>query len=220
MGALIMAHSDDQGLVLPPKLATLQIVIVPIYKGEDQLEEIRAKIEPIVATLLKKGISVRFDDRDTERPGFKFAEWELKGVPVRLALGQRDLANGTVEVARRDTGEKQTLSADDTLADKLEALLNEIQDNIYEKALAFRKANTHVVDSWEDFIKTLDDKGGFILAHWDGTAETENKIKEQTKATIRCIPLPGQFNEAEEGDGKCILTGQPSAQRVVFARAY
>ena len=220
MGALVMAHSDDQGLVLPPKLATLQVVIVPIYKGEEQLEAIREKVNELKAQLLRKDISVRFDDRDTERPGFKFAEWELKGVPVRLAIGQRDLANGTVEVARRDTGEKQSWQLDDTLANNIEQLLEDIQANIYNKALNFRKENTHIADSYDEFKQLLDEKGGFVLAHWDGSEETEAQIKQDTKATIRCIPLPGQFDGAEEGAGNCMVTGKPSAQRVVFARAY
>ncbi|EMR04516.1 proline--tRNA ligase [Cesiribacter andamanensis] len=219
IGALIMAHSDDQGLVLPPRLAPLQVVIVPIYKGEEQLAAISEKVAEIKQALLARGISVRYDDRDTERPGFKFAEWELKGVPVRLALGQRDLQNGTIEVARRDTGEKQSMAADDNLASAIEALLADIQQSIYEKALAFRQENTHVVNSWDEFTQVLEEKGGFLLAHWDGTAETEEKIKEQTKATIRCIPLPGQLEGTQE-EGACVLTGKPSRQRVVFARAY
>jgi prolyl-tRNA synthetase len=219
IGALIMAHSDDQGLVLPPKLAPLQVVIVPIYKGEEQLAAISEKVAEIKQALLAKGISVRYDDRDTERPGFKFAEWELKGVPVRLAMGQRDLQNGTIEVARRDTGEKFSMAADAQLCNQIEQLLEDIQQSIFQKALAFRTQNTHLVNSWEEFEQVLEEKGGFLLAHWDGTSETEEKIKEQTKATIRCIPLPGQLEGTEE-EGQCILTGKPSRQRVVFARAY
>jgi prolyl-tRNA synthetase len=219
MGALIMAHSDDQGLVLPPKLASTQVVIVPIYKGEEQLQLIGTKVAEIKSALLAKGISMRYDDRDTERPGFKFAEWELKGVPVRLAIGPKDLEKGTVEVARRDTGEKTVVALDENLPDYIEQLLADIQQSIYQKALKFRQENTHVVNSWDEFKQVLDNKGGFLLAHWDGTAETEEKIKEETKATIRCIPLAGQLDAVEE-EGACVYTGKPSRQRVVFARAY
>ncbi|WP_224995201.1 proline--tRNA ligase [Cesiribacter sp. SM1] len=219
MGALIMAHSDDQGLVLPPKLASTQVVIVPIYKGEEQLQLIGEKVAEIKSALLAKGISMRYDDRDTERPGFKFAEWELKGVPVRLAIGPKDMEKGTVEVARRDTGEKTVVALDENLPDYIEQLLADIQQSIYQKALKFRQENTHVVNSWDEFKQVLDDKGGFLLAHWDGTAETEEKIKEETKATIRCIPLAGQLDAVEE-EGVCVYTGKPSRQRVVFARAY
>lgn len=214
MGALIMSHSDDSGLVLPPRLAPIQVVIVPIYKGDEQLELLTQFINPIIAKLKAKGISVKFDNRDTHKPGWKFAEYELKGVPVRIAIGPRDMENGTVEVARRDTKEKSVYQVTD-LDLKVEHLLSQIQDNIYRKAQTFREENTFRADSWEEFVKILDDKGGFIYAHWDGTPETEEKIKEMSKATIRCIPL-GNKLEA----GKCILTGNPSTQRVVFARAY
>ncbi|MBP6411421.1 MAG: proline--tRNA ligase, partial [Pseudarcicella sp.] len=186
MGALIMAHSDDEGLVLPPKLAPIQVVIVPIFKGKEQLDAISEEIKPIILDLKKKGISVKFDNSDKQSPGFKFAEYELKGVPVRLAIGQRDLANKTVEVARRDTKEKNTYSIDG-IAETIASLLDQIQENIYNKALNFRKENIKKVDNWEDFLTTLDDSPGFIAAHWDGTSETEEKIKELSKATIRCI---------------------------------
>lgn len=214
MGALIMSHSDDNGLVLPPKLAPIQVVIVPIYKGDDGLAKVSEVANEIKTKLQAKGISVKYDNRDTHRPGFKFAEHELKGVPVRIAIGERDLANGTVEVARRDTLEKETLSIVD-IENKIEHLLQNIQDNLYKKALARREEMTYKVDTYEEFKKTLDEKPGFILAHWDGTPETEEKIKEETKATIRCIPL----NNKEEA-GVCIYSGKPSTQRVVFARAY
>ncbi|GAL84149.1 prolyl-tRNA synthetase [Sporocytophaga myxococcoides] len=214
MGALIMAHSDDEGLVLPPALAPIQVVIVPIFKGKEQLELIREKADVIRKQLLAKGISVKFDDRDTQTPGFKFAEYELKGVPVRLALGARDLENGTIEIARRDTKEKKSFKIEEAVT-QVESLLTDIQQNIFNKALKFREENTTKVDSFDEFVKILDTKGGFILAHWDGTSETEEKIKEETKATIRCIPL-----DAKEEPGKCIYTGKPSTKRVVFARAY
>ena len=214
MGALIMAHSDDEGLVLPPKLAPIQVVIVPIFKGAEQLEAISEKVLPIVKTLKKLGISVKFDNSDKQSPGFKFAEYELKGVPVRLAIGARDLANGTVEIARRDTKEKKTYEIDGVV-EVIQNLLEEIQENIYNRALSFRTANTLEVDSWDEFVKTLDENPGFISAHWDGSSETEEKIKELTKATIRCIPL-----DAKEEEGKCIYTGNPSSRRVIFARAY
>jgi len=214
IGALIMAHSDDQGLVLPPQLAPIQVVIVPIYKNEEELSAISAIADDLIAKLKKLNISVKYDDRDTQRPGFKFAEYELKGVPVRVAIGGRDLENGTVEIARRDTGEKQTITQAGLDA-YIEQLLNDIQNNIYQKALNFRTENTRKADNYEDFKRLLDENPGFIAAHWDGTPETEQKIKEETKATIRCIPLN---NEQEEG--KCILTGKPSKQRVLFARAY
>ena len=214
MGALIMAHSDDEGLVLPPKLAPIQVVIVPIFKGAEQLALISETINPIVKELKKRGISVKFDTSDKQSPGFKFAEYELKGVPVRLAIGARDLGNGTVEVARRDTKVKQTYPLEGVV-DTISNLLDEIQENIYQRAFDFRAANTHVIDTWEDFVKTLDEQPGFISAHWDGSPETEEKIKELTKATIRCIPL-----DAVEEEGKCILTGNPSSRRVIFARAY
>lgn len=214
MGALVMAHSDDEGLVLPPKLAPIQVVIVPIYKGEEQLAQISGKVNVLKKELEAKGISVKFDDRDTERPGFKFAEWELKGVPVRLAIGARDLENGTAEVARRDTKEKST-QAFDTLAAYIPALLDEIQQHIYSRALTYREEHTTEVDSYEAFKEVLENKGGFVLAHWDGTPETEERIKEETKATIRCIGL-----STEEEEGVDMLTGKPSRQRVYFAKAY
>ncbi len=213
MGALIMSHSDDNGLVLPPKLAPIQTVIVPIYKKKEQLEAVREKAEEIMKALKAKNITVKFDDRDTFKPGFKFAEWELKGVPVRLAIGPRDLENGTVEVARRDTLEKELLQMEN-IAEKVEHLLENIQQNIYQKALDFREENTFLVDTWDEFKERIE-KGGFVLAHWDGTSETEEKIKEETKATIRLIPMDGK-----KEPGKCIYTGKESQQRVVFARAY
>jgi prolyl-tRNA synthetase len=214
IGALIMAHSDDDGLVLPPKLAPIQVVIVPIYKNEDQLREISDYAAQIKKALELKNISVKYDNRDTHKPGFKFAEYELKGVPVRIAIGPRDMEQKTVEVARRDTKEKSVYQVVD-LDIKIENLLFQIQDNIFKKALSFREASQHYTDNFEEFKKLLDDKGGFIYAHWDGTSETEQKIKEITKATIRCIPL-----DNKQESGKCILTGNPSSQRVIFARAY
>jgi prolyl-tRNA synthetase len=214
MGALIMSHSDDDGLVLPPRLAPIQVVIVPIYKTDDQLALIDEQVAKIKKTLVAKGISVKYDNRDTQKPGFKFAEHEMKGVPVRIAIGPRDIENGTVEVARRDTKEKATYQVVD-LDVKIEHLLESIQQNIYNKALSNREANTFKADSWDEFVDLLDNKPGFIYAHWDGTPETEEKIKEMTKATIRCIPLNNKLE-----DGKCILTGNPSTQRVLFARAY
>ncbi|PWG82004.1 proline--tRNA ligase [Pararcticibacter amylolyticus] len=214
MGALIMAHSDDQGLVLPPKLAPIQVVIVPIYKSAEELNRISEVADALVKELKAMDISVKFDDRDTQRPGFKFAEYELKGVPVRVAMGARDLENGTAEIARRDTREKQTVNQEG-LASYIENLLGEIQENIYQKALKFRNDSITKADTYEDFKKILDEKGGFVSAHWDGTPETEQRIKEETKATIRCIPLDNALE-----DGVCILTGQPSKQRVLFARAY
>ena len=213
MGALVMAHSDDNGLVLPPKLAPIQVVIVPIYRKPEELAAITEKVEDLIKDLKAKGISVKFDDRDTHKPGFKFAEWELKGVPVRLAIGPRDLANGTVEVARRDTLEKEILQFEG-ISGKIKNLLEQIQINIYQKAYDFREQNTFVADDWDEF-KTKVEAGGFILAHWDGTAETEQKIKDETKATIRSIPIDGKMEE-----GKCIFSGNPSKQRVVFAKAY
>lgn len=213
MGALIMTHSDDNGLVLPPKLAPIQVVIVPIYRSQEQLDTINAKVAPIVENLKKQGISVKYDNSDNKRPGFKFADYELKGVPVRLVLGARDIENGTIEVMRRDTLEKETVSIEG-IEEYVEKLLDDIQNNIYTKALNHRLEMTTKVDTWEDF-KTQIEKGGFILAHWDGTTETEEKIKEETKATIRCIPLDG-----EEEEGKCIYTGKPSKRRVIFARNY
>jgi prolyl-tRNA synthetase len=213
MGALIMAHSDNSGLVLPPCLAPLQVVIVPIYKGQEELAKITATANDIKRQLESKGITVKYDDNDNVRSGFKFAEYELKGVPVRLAIGPRDLANGTVEVARRDTLQKQQAPQED-IADFVENLLTEIQKNIYDKALKFKELNTFTVDTYDEF-KVQIERGGFILAHWDGTPETEARIKEETKATIRCIPL----STAPEA-GKCMVTGKPSVGRVVFARAY
>jgi prolyl-tRNA synthetase len=213
MGALIMAHSDDNGLVLPPNLAPLQVVIVPIYKGLDELEKISGVANNIKQQLESKGITVKYDDSDNLRSGFKFAEYELKGVPVRIVIGPRDLANGTAEVARRDTLQKQQCSQEG-IADFVQNLLTEIQSNIYDKALKFRTENTFTVDTYDEFKEQIE-KGGFILAHWDGTPETEARIKEETKATIRCIPL-----DAKPEAGKCMVTGKPSAQRVVFARAY
>lgn len=214
MGALVMAHSDDAGLVLPPKLAPIQVVVVPIYKHQEELDNISAFVKELTKALKAKNISIKFDDRDTQRPGFKFAEYELKGVPLRVAIGSRDMKNETVELARRDTKTKETVPQQG-LADRIEALLEEIQQNIYNKALKFRDENITRVDTYEEFKRLLDEKGGFLSAHWDGTSETEQRIKEETKATIRCIPLD---NPQEEGE--CILTGKPSVQRVLFARAY
>jgi len=213
MGALIMTHSDDNGLVLPPHLAPIQVVIVPIYKNSDQLAEISKVVDPIVAKLQAAGISVKYDDAENRRPGFKFADYELKGVPVRLAIGPRDIQNNTVEVMRRDTLEKSEHHLD-TIADYIPELLEEIQSNIYRKALNFRDSMTRTVDTYDEFKEEIE-KGGFILAHWDGTTETEEKIKEETKATIRCIPLDG-----DKTPGKCMVTGKPSAQRVIFASNY
>ena len=213
MGALIMTHSDDNGLVLPPNLAPTQVVIVPIFKKQEQLDELMAKLNPLADELKKLGIRVQIDASDKATPGFKFAEYELKGVPLRLAMGGRDLENGTVELARRDTLTKETV-AFDGIVETIQALLKEIQDNIYQKALNFRLENTREVDTWEDFKEEIK-KPGFLLCHWDGTPETEEKIKAETKATIRCIPLEG-----DKTPGKCIYTGKPSAQRVIFAIAY
>ena len=214
MGALIMSHSDDHGLVLPPKLAPTQVVIIPIYRNAEQLAEITLTVNKIKATLEAKGISVKYDDRDTQKPGWKFNEYEFKGVPIRIAIGPRDIENGTVELARRDTLEKSVYQIID-IENKIEHLLVSIQDNLFQKALAFREENTRKADTWEEFNEILDTKAGFILAHWDGTPETEQKIKDETKATIRCIPLNNQPEE-----GKCIYSGKPSTQRVVFARSY
>ncbi|MDE1190789.1 MAG: proline--tRNA ligase [Arachidicoccus sp.] len=214
IGALVMAHSDDEGLILPPKIAPLQVVIVPIYKDAEQKKLIDEKVDNIIASLKAKNIRVKYDDSDNARPGWKFAEHEKKGVPVRLAIGARDLENNVVEIARRDTREKSVQSLEG-IADHVENLLDGIQQNIYNQAKGFRDAHITKADNWEDFIKTLDEKTGFVYAHWDGTPETEEKIKELSKATIRCIPLD---NPQEEG--KCILTGNPSTQRVLFARAY
>ena len=213
MGALIMTHSDDNGLVLPPNLAPTQVVIVPIFKKQEQLDELMAKLNPLADELKKLGIRVQVDASDKATPGFKFAEYELKGVPLRIALGGRDLENGTVELARRDTLTKETV-AFDGIVETIQNLLKEIQDNIYQKALNFRLENTREVDTWEDFKEEIK-KPGFLLCHWDGTPETEEKIKAETKATIRCIPLEG-----DKTPGTCIYTGKPSAQRVIFAIAY
>ena len=214
MGALIMAHSDNNGLVLPPKLAPIQVAMVPIYKGEEQLKEMTLKMEEIASELRKRGVSVKVDTRDNVRSGFKFAEYELKGVPVRLALGPRDLQNGTIELARRDTLSKEVVPQEG-LTDRIVALLDEIQQNIFQKALDYRNSMITEVNTWEEFQEVLDTKGGFVSAHWDGTPETEVAIKEATKATIRCIPL-----DAKEEEGKCIFTGKPSKCRVLFARSY
>lgn len=214
IGALIMAHSDDAGLILPPKLAPIQVVIVPIYRSDEEFEKISAVAAELVSKLKLRNISVKYDNRDTQRPGFKFAEYELKGVPVRLALGGRDLENGTIEIARRDTKEKQTISREN-LDEHIENLLEEIQLSIYTKALNFRNENIREVNSYDEFKQVLDEKGGFISAHWDGTVETEKRIKDETKATIRCIPLANK-----QEDGVCMVTGKPSVQRVLFARAY
>lgn len=213
MGALIMAHSDDQGLVLPPKLAPIQVVIIPIYKTLEDLAVISEKVNPLFEELKAAGISVKYDDSDNQRSGWKFAEYELKGVPIRLGLGMRDLENGTIEVARRDTLSKESQPIEG-IVEHVKALLDEIQANIYQKALAFREENTFLVDTWEDF-KAQIERGGFVMAHWDGTAETEEKIKEETKATIRCIPLISTMEA-----GKCIYSGADSSKRVVFAKAY
>jgi prolyl-tRNA synthetase len=213
VGALIMAHSDDNGLVLPPKLAPIQVVIIPIYKNEEQYKLVCARADEIRLELQKRGIRVKLDDRDTHKPGWKFNEYEFKGVPLRLAIGPRDVDNDTIEIARRDTLEKSTYNQKD-LTNKIVHLLEAVQDNLYQKALTFRDTRTYYADSWDEFRELLE-KGGFIYAHWDGTAETEQKIKEETKATIRCIPLNNKKDE-----GKCIYSGKPSSQRVVFALAY
>jgi prolyl-tRNA synthetase len=216
MGALIMAHSDDNGLVLPPKLAPIQVVIVPIYKTDEELTKISEKANEMMAKLRSKGISVKFDNRDTHKPGWKFAEYELKGVPVRIAMGPRDLENNSVEIARRDTLTKETVNLGEIeIEEYISNLMDTIQDAIYNKALNFREEMTTEVNSWEEFEKLIEEKGGFLSAHWDGTNETEEKIKELTKATIRCIPL-----QIKEEAGKCILSGKPSKGRVYFARAY
>ena len=213
MGALIMTHSDDNGLVLPPHLAPIQVVIVPIYKSMEQLDEISRRVAPIVEKFRNMGISVKYDNADNKRPGFKFADYELKGVPVRLALGARDLENGTIELMRRDTLEKETVPIDGIEA-HVQQLLEDMQANIYKKALALRESKTTTADSYDEFKEKIE-QGGFILAHWDGTTETEERIKEETKATIRCIPLDG-----DKTPGVCMVTGRPSAQRVIFARNY
>jgi len=214
IGGLVMTHSDDEGLVLPPRIAPLQVVIVPIFKGEEQKALLDEKIYAMVASFKAAGIRVKYDDSDNQRPGWKFAEYELKGVPVRIAVGPRDLENNQVEMARRDTKEKTTVSMDG-ITEKVSQLLSDIQSNLFNRAKKYRDDHITKVDSWDDFISTLDTKAGFVSAHWDGTPATEDKIKEMTKATIRCIPLN---NEQEAGT--CILTGNPSAQRVLFARAY
>jgi len=214
VGALIMTHSDDNGLVLPPKLAPIQVVIVPIYRGLDQLDAISEKVNPLVKELRAKGFSVKFDNRDTHKPGFKFNEYELKGVPVRLAIGQRDMENGTYEVARRDTLEKETVPMEEVVS-KIEFLMEDIQKNIFTKADDYRQEHITEVDSYDEFKKLLEEKGGFISAHWDGSIETEDKIKEETKATIRCIPF-----EDDTKAGSCMITGKPSSRRVLFAKAY
>ena len=213
MGALIMAHSDDDGLVLPPKLAPIQVVIVPIYRNDEQLEALSAKLKPLVQELRKAGISVKYDDSDANKPGWKFAEYELRGVPVRLAMGGRDLENGTVEIARRDLKTKETVPFDG-LTERIKNLLDDIQQTIYNKAKSFRQENTFKVDTFEQFQEQLE-KGGFLLAQWDGTSETEEAIKEATKATIRCIPF-----DQEPEEGVDVYSGKPSKGRVVFARSY
>lgn len=213
MGALIMSHSDNEGLVLPPRLAPNQVVIIPIYRGQEEFEQVEVVAKKLKEDLEAKGVRVKFDDRDTHKPGWKFNEYELKGVPLRIAIGPRDLANGVVELARRDTLEKSSIALDEVV-DKIPGLLETIQQAIYNKALKFREENTYEVDTWEDFSTQIE-KGGFISAHWDGTPETEELIKQKTKATIRCIPLDG-----EKKSGNCILSGKPSEQRVLFARAY
>jgi prolyl-tRNA synthetase len=216
MGALIMAHSDDNGLVLPPKLAPIQVVIIPIYKTDEELKKISEKANEIIGNLRSKGISVKFDNRDTHKPGWKFAEYELKGVPVRIAMGPRDLENNSVEIARRDNLSKETVNLEGIKIEEfISELLDTIQNAIFEKALNFRREMTTEVDSWEEFEELLESKGGFLSAHWDGSNETEEKIKELTKATIRCIPI-----DRKTETGKCILTGKPSKGRVLFARAY
>jgi prolyl-tRNA synthetase len=214
MGALIMTHSDDYGLVLPPKLAPIHVAIVPIYKGEQQLKEISVVANEIVEKLKAKNIKVKFDDDDKRKPGWKFAEYEMKGVPLRIAIGPRDLENGTLELARRDTLEKKSISQVGVEVE-IASLLEEIQLNLFKKAEDFAKKNTFKADTLEELSQLLDDKGGFVLAHWDGTKESELKIKEKTKATIRCVEL-----DSNQEEGVCILSGKPSRRRVVFARAY
>ncbi len=214
IGALVMAHSDDQGLIIPPRIAPLQVVIVPIYKGEEQKAQIDVKVQELVKQLKAAGVRVKYDDNDNARPGWKFAEYEMKGVPVRVALGMRDLENNTVELARRDTKEKQSVSMDG-LPERIVQLLDEIQQSIYNKALAYRDSHITAVNTWDEFVSTINEKGGFVSAFWDGTAETEDAIKEKTKATIRCIPLD---NPQEEG--VCVFSGKPAKQRVLFAQAY
>ena len=214
MGALVMSHSDDHGLVLPPRLAPIQLVVVPIYKSEEQLQKIDERVLELIGPLREMGITVKYDNRTTHKPGWKFAEYELKGVPLRLGMGPRDLENGTAELARRDTLEKQVISQGD-LVKTVKELLEEIQENLFRKALSYRDEMITEVDTFEEFVKVLESKGGFVSAHWDGTGETEEEIKGKTKATIRCIPL-----DARAEEGKCVLTGRPSARRVIFAKAY
>ena len=214
IGALVMAHSDDEGLVLPPKIAPLQVVIVPIYKGEEQKALVDNKVSGILNSLKAAGISVKYDDSDNARPGWKFAEYEMKGVPVRIAIGPKDIENGVVEIARRDTKEKKSVSSEG-LIEYIKTLLDEIQQNLYNRALAFRDASITEVNAWDEFKKVITEKGGFVAAHWDGTSETEDKIKEETKATIRCIPLNNKIES-----GACVYSGKPSKQRVLFAQAY
>jgi prolyl-tRNA synthetase len=214
MGALIMAHSDDDGLILPPKLAPIHVVVVPIFRNDDELTKISKAIEPVITSLRQQGYAVKFDNRDTHKPGFKFAEWELKGVPVRLAIGPRDLENGTIEVARRDTKTKESRNLEG-MAKEIPSLLEEIQKNMFEKALKFRNSMITEVNSFDEFKRVLDEKTGFVSAHWDGTIETETAIKEETKATIRCIPLDAKIEA-----GVCVFSGKPSDRRVLFARAY
>ncbi len=214
MGALVMTHSDDNGLVLPPALAPFQVVIVPIYRGEDQLDEISGKVKDLKAGLEKAGISVKYDNRDTHKPGWKFNEYELKGVPLRIAIGPRDLENGTVELARRDTLSKEVVPMEG-IEQVVKQKLDDIQKNLYDKAKSYRETNTYQANTWDEFTDIIENKGGFVEAHWDGTAETEDRIKELTKATIRCIPF-----DARKEKGSCILTGKPSSQRVLFAKAY
>jgi prolyl-tRNA synthetase len=214
VGALVMAHSDDEVLILPPRIAPVQVVIVPIYKGDEQKREIDIKVHQLMAELKQSGIRVKYDDSDNSRPGWKFAEYELKGVPVRIAIGARDIQNNVVEIARRDTREKSSVSIDG-LSEYITGLLEQIQQNMFNKAKAYRDAHITPADTWDEFKKLLEEKGGFISAHWDGSGETEEKIKEETKATIRCIPLDGIQEE-----GVCIYSGKPSPQRVLFALAY
>ena len=214
MGALIMSHSDDEGLVVPPKLAPIQVAIVPIYKGEEQLNAISDKLEPVIKSLRERGIRVKFDNRDNQRPGWKFAQYEFQGVPIRLALGNRDLESGKIEVARRDNKTKETIDFDGVV-DYVAKLLDEIQLNLFNKAKSYQKNHITEVNSYEEFKDCLNSKGGFVLAHWDGTSKTELKIKEETSATIRCIPLDNQIEE-----GVCVFSGKPSIQRVLFAKAY
>lgn len=214
MGALIMTHSDDNGLVLPPALAPIQLVIVPIYKGEEQLAKLDAHVAPLIAAFKKRGVSVKYDNRDTHKPGFKFNEYELKGVPLRIAIGERDLENGTYELARRDTLTKESVAAE-VIYDRVDALLEEMQQSLYDRALEHQVTQTVSIDDYASFKTHLNEKGGFVLAHWDGTAETEERIQEETKATIRCIPL-----DAPEEEGVCIYSGKPSKRRVLFAKAY